>query len=205
MPRREPSSWNWNLIKAVDIPSDFQDDGLHRDLQSPKIRGRSCHARDSNKTSRFTGSLSRSELFSAALCSLTCVGFHGERLSLGNGHSHCSLEAAPTAGSGQDKPLVQIQALVLQQDKPSLRGRAAVGTAWFTVPEPSLSQLMDMETTTAFRERDLSTWEGKGGGRGSFISCWKTSLEQEGARAQCRASCSEWRGGTEAQDQRMLV
>lgn len=56
----EPCSQNGKLIKAVNTPSIhryFQHAGLHRELQSPKIRGGSC-ARDNNKASRFIGSLS---------------------------------------------------------------------------------------------------------------------------------------------------
>lgn len=89
------------------------------------------------------------DLSSSQPHSALCAGFHRERLGDWTLTFHCK--------SGQHKPLRQIQALVLQQAKPSLQGKTAVGTVWLTVPEASLSQLMDMETTVAFRERDLST------------------------------------------------
>lgn len=99
------------------------------------------------------------------------MGFHRERLCLGSGYCPCSLEAAPTAGSGQHKPLCRSKPWFCS--KPSLPCRAGQHCL-VLVPEPSLRQLMDVETIIAFRERDLSTGEGKEGGR---------------------VSCSEWRGG----------
>lgn len=94
---------------------------------------------------------------------------------------------------------MQIQALVLQQPKLSLQGRAAVGTAWFTVPEPNLSQLRDIETTIAFRERIFLHGKEKEEEEDLLSTAGgETSPEQQGARAQCRASCSEWRRRTEA-------
>lgn len=76
-----------------------------------------------------------------------------------NVYTQCCLKAEPNVESDQHKLLMQIKALVLQKSFLAVQAMAClveVGTALFAVPETSFNQLMYLEATVAFMERDFS-------------------------------------------------